>query len=266
MDTLKTILENIWIKRAFWSIIVILFNFILYRLIVGFLNHRENRKSRILSDKKNKTFIQVLKRVALAILSTITFLTILQICGVDVSSMLAGVGVTSIIVGFALQDALKDIIRGFNIISDNYFELGDVISYEDYTGVVTSVSLLTTKIKDLNTNNIVSIANRNIEKAEIISGYLYISVPLPYELKLEKATEIMQEIAKALPKKSTIASATYQGVKEFADSSIKYQVSVVCVDPANYLQTRRDCLGVILAHLEANKIHIPYPQLDLHTK
>ncbi len=266
MDVLKNILENVWIKRAFWSVIIIFFNFLVYRIAVGFLSHRENRKSRILSDKKNKTFIQVLKKVIAAIIFILTTLTVLQICGVDVSSMLAGVGVVGIVVGFALQDSLKDIIRGFNIISDSYYELGDTIAYDDNVGVVTAVSLLTTKIQDVNTNNIVSIANRNIEKVEKLTGYLYIPVPLPRELKLDKATEIMKEIAKALPKQDTIASAAYQGVTKLDEYSTNYQVVVVCTDPSNYLQTRRDALGVIVSHLETHKITIPYPILDVRTK
>ena len=77
--------------------------------------------------------------------------------------MLAGVGIVSVIIGLAIQDALKDIIRGFSILSEEYFSVGDVVTYGDITGKVLVLGLKTTKIKDISTENIISIANRNIE-------------------------------------------------------------------------------------------------------
>ena len=54
----------------------------------------------------------------------------------NVSSLLAGVGILSVIIGLAVQDALKDIIRGFSILSDEYFNIGDIILYKEITGKV----------------------------------------------------------------------------------------------------------------------------------
>ena len=190
---------------------------------------------------------------------------VLQIYGVNVTSMLAGVGIAGIVIGFALQDSLKDIIRGFVIVSDDYYEIGDVIKYGDNVGPVTSVSLLTTKIQDINTMNIVSIANRNIDKVEIDPGYVYIPVPLPYDLKVAKAEEIMHEIVKKLEQHKGITSAAYQGITKFDTSSLNYQIVITC-DPANKLQIRRDTLRVIVTTLEEHKLHIPFQQLDVHSK
>ena len=54
----------------------------------------------------------------------IATLFVLQLLGFNVSSVIAGVGIVSAIVGLSLQDALKDIIMGFNIIIDSYFSVG----------------------------------------------------------------------------------------------------------------------------------------------
>lgn len=265
MDIFKNIIENVWVQRGFWSIVVILFSLFIYRVVTRVLNRKEKKTSKIMSSKKNKTIIRMLKSVVAGALSIITILMVLQIYGINVTSMLAGVGIVGIVVGFALQDSLKDIIRGFVIISDNYYEIGDVIKFDDNVGPVTSISLLTTKIQDINTMNIVSIANRNIDKVEIDPGYIYIPIPLPYELKIAKAEEVMHEIAKKLQQHAGITSAAYQGITKIDTSSLNYQVVITC-DPANKLQIRRDALGIIMATLENHKISIPYTQLDLHTK
>lgn len=265
MKFLEDVLKNVWVQRAFWSLIVILFALLIYTIAARFLNNKEKKNTKILSNKKNKTFIRMLKSIIGYVIAIFTILVILQIYGVNVTSMLAGVGIASIVIGFALQDAMKDIFRGFEIISDGYYSIGDVIKYGDNMGQVQSISLRTTKLQDMNTMNIVSIANRNIDQVEVVSGYLYIPIPLPYDLKVEKAETIMHEIIKRLVHHDGITSAKYQGITAFADSSLNYQIVVTC-DPMNQLQIRRDCLRVIVTTLEEHKIHIPYTQLDIHNK
>ncbi|MBR3264076.1 mechanosensitive ion channel family protein [Candidatus Saccharibacteria bacterium] len=218
-----------------------------------------------LTEKRKRTYARMLKSIICTVLVIIIVLIVLQLLGVNVSSMLAGVGIVSIIVGFALQDALKDMIRGLEIISSNYYDIGDLIKFGDNLGIVQSITLRTTKIQDINSMNIVSIANRNIDKVEVDTGYIYIPVPLPYGLKIEKADAIMSEIAKKLAKTDLVATAGYQGLTKIDSSSLNYQVVVTC-NPTDRLQARRNSLHAIVETLEENKISIPYNQLDIHTK
>ncbi|MBQ3441290.1 mechanosensitive ion channel family protein [Candidatus Saccharibacteria bacterium] len=218
-----------------------------------------------LTEKRKRTYARMLKSIICTVLVIIIVLIVLQLLGVNVSSMLAGVGIVSIIVGFALQDALKDMIRGLEIISSNYYDIGDLIKFGDNLGIVQSITLRTTKIQDINNMNIVSIANRNIDKVEVDTGYIYIPVPLPYSLKIEKADAVMSEIAKKLAKTELVTTAGYQGLTKIDSSSLNYQVVVTC-NPTDRLQARRNSLHAIVETLEENKISIPYNQLDIHTK
>lgn len=265
MQLLQDIFGNIWFQRTIWSIIVALLSLLVYHVISRFLTAKEKKSSRILSEKKNKTFIRMLKSIIGTTIAILTGLTILQIFGINVTSMLAGVGIASIVIGFALQDALKDIIRGFEIVSDGYYEIGDLIKYGDNFGQVLSVTLRTTKIQDINTMNIVSIANRNIDKVEVDQGYIYIPIPMPYELKLEQSEKVIREIVENLKEQTEVTTVAYQGVTAFDASSLNYQIVITC-NPMSRLQVRRDALRTIYAGLEKNKIHIPYTQIDLHTQ
>lgn len=221
--------------------------------------------SKRLSDKRRRTYGRMVKSLACTVLVVILVLIILQLFGINVASILASVGIASIIIGFALQDALKDIIRGIEIITGNYYEIGDVIKFGDNLGEVQSITIRTTRIQDINTMNIVSIANRNIDKVEVDTGYIYIPVPMPLNLKIEKADEIMKVIVKKLLKTDLITSANYQGLTEINGSSLNYQLVVTC-EPTDRLQARRNCLHVIVETLEENRIAIPHSQLDVHTK
>ncbi len=207
----------------------------------------------------------MLKSIIGAFIIIIIILIVLQLLGINVSSMLAGVGIASIIVGFALQDAMKDIFRGLEIVADDYYDIGDVIKFNDNFGQVLSINLRTTRIQDINTMNIVSIANRNIDNVEVSTGYIYLPVPFPLRIKPSAADEIMQEIVKSIQELPNVTSVINQGTSNITNSSLNYQLQITC-DPMNQLQVRRDCLGVIADTFATHKILFPYNQIDVHGK
>ena len=216
-------------------------------------------------NKKSKTYLKLIKSILRYVLSIVTILILLQVNGVNVTSMLAGVGIAGVIIGLTVQDALKDIIRGISILSDEYFAVGDVVTYKEYTGKVLVLGLKTTRIRDIATNNIISIANRNIEEIQKVSKNVYIKVPMPYEIKIDKAEDVMKEITNNIKKENEVEEAKYVGITDFEDSFINYYIKVEC-NPEKRLQVRRDCLGSILRTLENNNIQIPFMQIDIHQK
>ncbi|MBQ1540286.1 mechanosensitive ion channel family protein [Candidatus Saccharibacteria bacterium] len=223
------------------------------------------KSSKLFSNKKRRTYLRMLKSIIGAFIIIIIILIVLQLLGINVSSMLAGVGIASIIVGFALQDAMKDIFRGLEIVADDYYDIGDVIKFNDNFGQVLSINLRTTRIQDINTMNIVSIANRNIDKVEVSTGYIYLPVPFPLRIKPSAADEIMQEIVKSIQELPNVTSVINQGTSNITNSSLNYQLQITC-DPMNQLQVRRDCLGVIADTFATHKILFPYNQIDVHGK
>ena len=251
-------------SKTISSIIVIVISFAIYRLIKS-ISIKSEKNNKLNLNKKSKTYIKLTNSIIRAVFIILTILVLLQINGVDVSSMLAGVGIASVIIGLAVQDALKDVIRGINIISDGYFAIGDVVTYGEFTGKVLEIGLRTTKIQDIATDNIISIANRNIEQIQIVSNSLYINFPMPYELPVDTAEEVVKEIIEKIKEINDVQDVTYKGVKELADSSIKYLLKITCI-PERRLQVGRDVLGCILRVLENNNIQVPYNQIDVHQK
>ena len=89
----------------------------------------------------------------------------MQINGINVTSLVAGLGILSAIVGLALQDVIKDIVTGLRIVSEHYFGVGDVIMYEDIEGEVIELSIRSTTIRNINNDEITTISNRLFSKA-----------------------------------------------------------------------------------------------------
>lgn len=246
------------------SIVVIVICFILYKIISYTLSDK-NKSLKLFTSNRSKTYLRMIRSVVRYIFFIVTILILLQINGINVSSMLAGVGIASVIIGFAIQDLLKDIIKGLDIISDQYFQVGDVIKFNNIEGKVLAIGLKCTKIKDIRTFNIVSISNRNIDQVEVLSNFVDIMVPMPYELKVSKAETIIDEILLESKNIEFVDSAEYRGVSKLDESCINYHFRIYC-DPINKFQANRNTLRCILLVFEKNNIKVPYKQIDIHNK
>ena len=263
MDNIGNLINEVWQAQLIKSIIIIIMSIVLYKSVTVIFKEKDS--SKLFGSKKGKTYMKMMKSIIRYIFIIVTALIILQINGINVGSMLAGVGILGVVIGFAVQDALKDIIKGFDIISDSYYQVGDIIKYGDLEGKVLVIGLKTTKIEDIYTKNIISIANRNIDQVEIVSTMVNIIVPMPYEVKLESAEKAIEDILKLINEIKDIEKSEYRGVDKLADSSINYHIKVYC-NPALKPQIRRDVLRCVLLGLDKNNISVPYNQIDVHNK
>ena len=266
MEQITKFFQNINHLNIIKSVVLIIGSIILYKIIAHILDrYQKKNKFKLFTSKKSSTYIKLLKSIIRYIFIIITVLVVLQINGVNVNSALTGVGILGVVFGFAIQDWLKDIIRGSSILSDNYFSVGDIVKYKDIEGKVIVIGLKTTKIQDLKTRNVISIANRNIEQIEVVSKLVYIDIPMPYEVTVKKAEKIVNDIIENIKTNNNVETCRYLSVNDLADSYIKYLIEVTC-DPSFKLQVRRDAFRSILEEFENNKIAVPYTQIDIHQK
>ena len=266
MDFINDIIKDGLIIKLILSLVVIIFGVIIYVVVSNLIfNKFKNSNKDIFKSKRGNTYLKILKNISKYILILIIVLIIFHIFGINISSMLAGVGIVSIIIGFAIQDALKDIIKGIDIISDNYYRVGDVIKYEGITGKVINIGLKTTKIEDVYNKNVISISNRNIELVEVESDVININIPMPYEVSVIDSEKAINDIVKDINKIKDVNSCEYCGVNELASSSINYLIKVH-TNPLFKVQIRRDALRIVLLDLDKHDISVPYNQIDVHQK
>lgn len=263
MDEVKNFLDKIFSNNIISSAIVIVISIVIYELIRKLIFKKSRINSKM--SNRNKTYLKLFSSILRYAFLIITILIVLKINGVNVDSILAGAGIVGIVIGFAVQDALKDLIRGMTILTDAYYSVGDVVQYGDIMGKVISIGLSTTKIQDIRTFNIVSIANRNIEQIQVVSDSVDIFVPLSYELPINKAEIIMDKIVEEVKELPDVKEVAYKGISAFKDSNMDYYLNVHCEPELRRIVTRRvNC--TIIRVLEKNKIEIPYNQLDIHQK
>ena len=104
----------------------------------------------------------------IAVLLVMAWLLLGGVWGVDLSGALTALGVTSLVVSFALQDTLSGLASGFLLLSDQPFEPGDWIVSGDTEGIVVDLNWRTTRIRTRN-GDMVIVPNSQLAKANIVN-------------------------------------------------------------------------------------------------
>lgn len=195
---------------------------------------------------------------------------ILSIFGVNVTSMVAGLGIMTAIVGLAFQDLAKDVIAGISLATENQFDVGDNVEIHGFRGNVISLGLKTTKIMSYK-GNIKCIANRDITEVTNFSdkdGLAEVNVGVAYKHKseeVEKAFDIVREnLAKNTMQnpalENSLGEMVVNGITDFGDSAIMWRVSMPC--KANTaIGIERAMRREIKSVFDKQGIEIPFPQV-----
>lgn len=255
------------LMTIFACILVIVTSVAIYKIIITIINKGESmRESKLNVGKKSKTYVRLAKNLIRLLFISVTSLIILQLFGMNVSSVLAGLGIFGIVAGLALQDFIKDMVRGSIILSDSYFSVGDTVRYGSVEGMVEGevllIGLMTTKIREYATGNIVSIANRRIEEAALVSEKLYIPLPLPYNLDVTTSQSVINEVTAQVKQNKNIKACEYLGISELSDFEMNHLLEVSC-KPSVKNATRRFVLEVFVLEMEKRKIDIPYNKISI---
>jgi len=267
MGILDKILIFVKSAKFFGPIIIIISSVIFFKIIVKIIDKASINGKDELEKKRRVTIIILLKNIIKYAIVMFAVLGILTIYGINTHSLVTGIGIAGVVIGLALQDALKDIIGGINIILDNYYVVGDLVTFNDFTGKVQALGLKTTKIVNFN-GEVLIIANRNIDKIINLSQkkkILMLDIPTAYEEDHVKVEKVLNEVLEKIKKdKDVIADETvYLGINDFGTSSISYLIKIKCIQGSQY-RVKREVYKLIKEAYEKNNIKIPFDQIEVH--
>ena len=214
-----------------------------------------------------------IRRIALILLVVIAGITILGHFEVEISGLVATLGVSSLAVALAAQAALADTISGFVIMVDRPFRIGDRIEILelDTWGDVEDIGLRSTRIRTLD-NRMVVVPNSVIAKSLVVN-YAYpnreyrnqIHVGVAYGTDLEHARKTL--IDAVIKVEGVDQSRPVEALfLEFGDSALIFRIRW-WLD--SYVDTRRmfDKVNTAMYNaLNEAGIEIPFPQQDVRLK
>lgn len=259
--------EKFLLKLIDIAIIIALGIFVYYILKIIIYNTLKIRlKSKKVNIKRQKTLTSVTINVVKYLIMAVVIIVILKCIGVNTTSLLASVGVVSLIIGWALQDTIKDFAAGFFIIADREYEVGDYIEIEGFYGEVKEMGLKTTKVLSW-TGEIKIFDNSTVGNVINYSQYnstIVIDVNVDYS---EKSDDIIKILNSLIPKISEINGVKKNievlGIQELEDSSVVYRMTVEA-KPSERFAIKREVLKLVKDTLDEKKIKIPYPQIEVH--
>ena len=117
-------------------------------------------------DRDSKTAIQSFNILIKIVLWSIGLLLILSNLGINISSLIAGLGIGGIAVALALQNILTDLFSSFAIYFDKPFKVGDFIVVGANMGTVEKIGIKTTRLRALQGEEVV-ISNKELTSARI---------------------------------------------------------------------------------------------------
>ena len=252
------------------SFIYIIIGIIIYELIKSIINKTLGFTNRNLKNHQKQrvtTVKSLILNIVKYIICILIILAILSTFGVNVKSILAGLGIGTAIIGLAFQDLAKDLIAGISIITEGQYEVGDTIEVEGFMGEVVFLGLKTTRIRDYKGATQI-IANRYMDKMinySLENSLAIVDVSVAYENNSEEVEKVLNELFKKLNGKieNTKGDIQLWGVNELDDSSVVYRIAVE-TDSMKQWQVERRLRKEIKETFDKTNIKIPYPQIEVH--
>jgi small-conductance mechanosensitive channel len=183
--------------------------------------------------KRARTLGTVLTNITTVVVTTVGSLMILREIGVDISPALTGAGIIGVALGFGAQNLVKDLIAGFFLILENQVRVGDVVAINGTGGLVESINLRTTVLRDeegavhiFPNGSISTLANRSM-----LFSYYVVNLPLAYGTDTDKATAVLTQIADAMQKEDRyapfiLAPLEVIGLDAFEQSAVRLKVRI----------------------------------------
>ncbi len=192
----------------------------------------------------------------------------LTILGVNVSTIVASVGIIALIIGFSAESLIADVVTGTFMLFENQYNVGDIVEVGGFRGTVTNIGIRTTSITDMGGN--VKIVNNsamtNILNRSNMTSRSVSDIAVPYGTDLEKLEagipKLMTDILAAHPDVMK-AEPRYLGVQELADSAVVLRF-VVDVEEKDIYSGARILNHDLLLGFRKLGVECPFPQMDVH--
>lgn len=216
------------------------------------------------TDDNRMNFILKTARVIIYILAV---LIIIGLIGINLNTILAGLGIGSVVITLAAQDTAKNLFGGVMILMDKPFVIGDWIQTTNYEGIVEDISFRSTGIRTFD-NSLVNIPNGVLSNEAIInwSKMEKRKYKLTLKLDLDTPVEVIQRLTSKIyfmliNDSNVINDDTYVKFDEIEPDGIAIMIYVFTdsVDYASYLNAKEHINRNILEILEKEDVKLSYP-------
>jgi small-conductance mechanosensitive channel len=258
---LKKIVDAVFIVSLLYQVITAT------RIFLDYLLDKRGKEGNGANMEHVKDMIQLIITMSFWVIGA---LFVLSNVGINVTSLVAGLGVGGIAVALAVQNILGDLLSYFAIYFDRPFIKGDFIVVGDQTGIVEKVGIKTTRIRALQGEELV-ISNSELTSSRIqnfkkmAERRIVFSIGVVYETpveKLENIPHMIRDIISSLD----LARFDRAHLSAFGDSAYLYEIVyyVLTADYNQYMDVHQMMSFQIIKAFAQEGIEFAYPTQTIY--
>lgn len=257
------------ISKVTDAVAILIISYQIIHSVQVLLEYFAEKKTR---DGSTKATIGAISFIGKLVLWSFSLLIILSSFGINISALVAGLGIGGIAVALAIQNILTDLFSSFSIYLDKPFEIGDFIKFNNVIGIVKKIGIKTTRIQSVEGEEVI-VPNQSLVSS-IVQNYgrlerrrAVVNIGVEYLTKneiLEKIPKIINEIIEDVDG----ASFDRCHLKNFGNSAIEFEVVyyVNSADYIKYMDIGQEILINIKKEFDKNNIKFAYPSQTIYLK
>jgi small-conductance mechanosensitive channel len=230
---------------------------ILNRLLARLINGKARRV---------ETVAALFRSIASVTVWTIAVLMALSELGLNLGPLIAGAGIVGVAIGFGAQNLVRDFLSGIFMLVEDQYGVGDVIDAGPATGTVESISLRSTRIRDVNgtvwhlpNGHIERVGNRSQQWARAV-----LDVGVSYQTDIAHATDVIRRTAQSMCEDPAYAETILSepevwGVEDLGADGVTIRI-VLKTAPNEQLTVTRELRARVKAAFDEAGIEIPFAQ------
>lgn len=231
---------------------------------------RRYRRRRVDNDPAAVTTVAAFRFGALVALWIIAALVALDNLGVDVTTLITGLGIGGVAVALATQNILGDLFASLSIVLDKPFVVGDVIMSGTDIGRVEHIGLKTTRVRSLSGEQLV-FSNADLLQSRVrnfqrmAERRIVFSIGVIYATPADVVAEIPSIIRRIIDSRGDTRFDRAH-FKSFGESSLDFEIVYYVLSPdyTRYMENQNEINLAILREFNARKIEFAFPTRTIY--
>lgn len=249
-------------------ILFVILRFTLPLIVKRFVSRRMAGGIEAEIEKRTDTLSSILINIVGIIIAIIAVLTILPEFGVNITTLIAGLGVGGLAIAFAAQNLVRDFITGFFILLEDQYRVGDVVAVAGIAGLVEEIAIRRTILRDLD-GIVHSVPNGKVEISSNMTrkfSRVNLDISVGYGENLDRVIEVINAVCHEIAedpkwKPDLITTPAVVRVNNLGDSGIDIKI-VGDTKPSRQWDVMGELRLRIKNTFDNQGIEIPWP----HTK
>lgn len=224
-------------------------------------------KKQMQKSNRAKTVITLLDGIVKYVSAIALIFLVLKACGVNTTALFASVGVLTLVIGLGCQSLIADVVAGMFIIFENEYNVGEIISIDDFRGTVVEIGIRATKLLDT-AGNIKIVNNSDISNVINMSRELSLATvdcEFPYDVPIEFVENLLKKNLQRFQDKipAIVDGPFYKGVSGYGDSNVAVKIVARCHEEDRY-QVQRDMMREYRSIFNENGIDLSFQQVVIN--